>query len=395
MKVKVLSVFMLATPFFFILHSKIINKGDICLMALQRRIIHIDMDAFFASVEQRDNAVLRGKPIAVGHDGPRGVVATASYEARRWGVHSAMSVAMAKRLCPQLIVVEGRYSIYKEVSAQMHQIFHEYTDIIEPISLDEAFLDVTENKPNIELAVDIAREIKEKIQSRLNLTASAGVSYCKLLAKIASDMRKPNGLTTIHPLRALDFIAQLQVEKLWGVGPRTAELMHNLGIFSGADLRRCSLPYLTMHFGKMGAVFYGFARGIDTREVTTYRERKSVGCEQTFLHDIAQKQEAETELVQIAIELERRLNRANFVGTTLTLKAKHHDFTQHTRSFTATRPLLTVTDIVPIANQLLSGVDIENNPVRLLGLSVSNPHTEPSTMRGTQLEIDFGEEMVW
>ena len=207
---------------------------------MERKIIHIDMDAFFASVEQRDNPQLRGKPIAIGADVKRGVVATASYEARPFGVHSAMSMQLAKRLCPQLIVVPGRYQVYKDVSRQMHAIFHEYTDLVEPISLDEAFLDVTENKPGIELAIDIAREIKTKIKERLNLTASAGVSYNKFLAKIASDQRKPDGLCTIHPSRAQEFIDKLRIEKFWLVGPKTSETMHKMGIFTGADLRKIS-----------------------------------------------------------------------------------------------------------------------------------------------------------
>ena len=212
------------------------------------KVIHVDMDQFFAAVEQRDQPELRGKPIAVGHDAERGVVSTASYEARRFGVHSAQSIQVAKRLCPQLIIVEPHFQKYKEVSARLHKIFHDYTDLIEPISLDEAFLDVTENKKGIELGVDIAREIKQRIRETTGLTASAGVSYCKFLAKIASDWRKPDGLTVIHPDRALDFIAQLKVEK----------------IFTGLDLRNMSLSRLTQEFGKMGQVFYDFSRGIQS-----------------------------------------------------------------------------------------------------------------------------------
>ena len=204
------------------------------------KVIHVDMDSFFSSVEQRDNPELKGKPIAVGHDAERGVVSTASYEARRFGVHSAQSIQVAKRLCPQLIIVEPHFQKYKEVSAQLHEIFHDYTDLIEPISLDEAFLDVTENKKGIELGVDIAREIKQRIRKTTGLTASAGVSYCKFLAKIASDWRKPDGLTVIHPDRALDFIAQLKIEKIWGVGQKTAEKMHRMGVFTGYDLRNMS-----------------------------------------------------------------------------------------------------------------------------------------------------------
>jgi nucleotidyltransferase/DNA polymerase involved in DNA repair len=216
----------------------------------ERKIIHIDMDAFYASVEQRDNPELRGKPVAVGHAEERGVVAAASYEARRFGVRSAMSSQKAKRLCPQLIFIPGRMDVYKSVSRQIHEIFHEYTDVIEPISLDEAFLDVTENKPGILLAVDIAREIKRKVRERLSLVASAGVSYNKFLAKIASDYRKPDGLCTIHPDQALDFIAHLPIESFWGVGPVTARKMHVLGIHTGGQLRACSQAMLLREFGR-------------------------------------------------------------------------------------------------------------------------------------------------
>ena len=216
-----------------------------------RKIIHIDMDAFYASVEQRDNPELRGKPVAVGHAEERGVVAAASYEARRFGVRSAMSSQKAKRLCPQLVFIPGRMDVYKSVSRQIHEIFHEYTDVIEPISLDEAFLDVTENKPDIPLAVDIAKEIKRKVRERLSLVASAGVSYNKFLAKIASDYRKPDGLCTIHPDQALEFIARLPIESFWGVGPVTAKKMHVLGIHNGEQLRACSQAMLMREFGKV------------------------------------------------------------------------------------------------------------------------------------------------
>ena len=239
-----------------------------------RKIIHIDMDAFFAAVEQRDNPELRGKPIAVGFDGPRGVVSTASYEARRYGVRSAMSMAKAKQLCKELIIVPCRHEVYKEVSRQIHAIFQRYTDLIEPLSIDEAFLDVTCNKPKILLAQDIAREIKEAIRQETELTASAGVSYNKFLAKIASDYRKPDGLFTIHPDRALDFIATLPIEDFWGVGPKTRETMHRMGIFNGEQLRQCSLKHLTEVFGKAGPTFYNFARGIDERPVENVRIRK-------------------------------------------------------------------------------------------------------------------------
>ena len=339
----------------------------------QRKIIHVDMDAFFASVEQLDNPSLRGKPIAVGYDGPRGVVATASYEARRFGVHSAMPVGQAKRLCPELIVVEGHYQRYKEVSRTVHEVFHEYTDLVEPISLDEAFLDVTVNKPGIALAQDIASEIKQKIRERTQLTASAGVSYNKLLAKIASDFHKPDGLYVIHPDRAEEFIAQLPVTKLWGVGRTTAERMHFMGIFTGADLKRVSRRHLMEVFGKVGSLFYDFARGIDERPVETEWIRKSCGCEQTFLEDIHRQSALLIELYHTTEELIRRLKKANFQGRTLTLKIKYSDFTQATRSKTSPTLLQTKEQILPLAKQLLQEVTIDSeHPIRLMGLTVSH-----------------------
>lgn len=356
---------------------------------MQRKIIHIDMDSFFASVEQRDHPELRGKPIAVGGDSERGVVATASYEARKFGIHSAMSMSRAKTLCKDLIVVQGNHHKYKEVSLQMREIFHEYTDLIEPLSLDEAFLDVTVNKPGIELAVDIAQEIKQKIQERLQLTASAGVSYNKLLAKIASDWRKPNGLTTIHPDRAQDFIDQLRVEKIWGVGPKTADTMHKMGIFTGADLRKVSQDRLTQVFGKTGILFYQFARGIDERPVIVDYERKSVGCERTFEKDIRTKTALTIELYHAVLELEGRLNRSKFKGTTLTLKLKYENFEQHTHSITSDKILLTKKDILPLAKKLLKDAPLENHYVRLLGLSVSNPIQHESQQKWIELELEF------
>ena len=346
------------------------------------------MDAFYASVEQRDNPELRGKPIAVGHAEERGVVAAASYEARRYGVRSAMSSQKAKRICPQLIFVPGRMSVYKEVSRQIHEIFHEYTDIIEPISLDEAFLDVTVNKPGIELAVDIAKEIKRKVCGRLHLVASAGVSYNKFLAKIASDYRKPDGLCTIHPDQALDFIARLPIESFWGVGPVTAKRMHLLGIHNGAQLRTRSLESLTREFGKVGAIYYDFARGIDLRPVEAVRVRKSIGCERTLEKDINRTSSVIIELYHVAVELVRRLDGKQFKGNTLTLKIKFHDFTQITRSVTRPQELTTLDAILPLAKQLLKEVDYAEHPIRLIGLSVSNPHNEPD-VNGTWEQLSF------
>lgn len=355
------------------------------------KIIHVDMDQFYAAVEQHDHPELKGKPIAVGHDAERGVVATASYEARKYGVHSAQSIQVAKRLCPQLIIVEPHFQRYKEVSAQLHDIFHDYTDLIEPVSLDEAFLDVTENKRGMELGVDIAREIKQRIFDTTGLTASAGVSYCKFLAKIASDWRKPNGLTVIHPDQAQKFIDQLQVEKIWGIGPKTADRMHSMGIFNGADLRKQSLKHLIEVFGKMGQVFYNFARGIDERPVVSEWERKSVSCEQTFSHDISNSMAATIELYHTVLELERRIEKNKFEGHTLTLKVKFQDFQQITRSITVEQVLRSKDDILPLAKQLLQQVELSSHPIRLLGLGVSNQRGENEVPihRWIQLKIDF------
>ena len=374
------------------------------------------MDQFFAAVEQRDQPELRGKPIAVGHDAERGVVSTASYEARRFGVHSAQSIQVAKRLCPQLIIVEPHFQRYKEVSAQLHEIFHDYTDLIEPISLDEAFLDVTENKRSIELGVDIAREIKQRIRETTGLTASAGVSYCKFLAKIASDWRKPDGLTVIHPDRALDFIAQLRVEKIWGVGPKTAEKMHHMGIFTGLDLRNMSLSRLTQEFGKVGQIFYDFSRGIDNRPVISEWERKSVSCEQTFESDISENAAVTIHLYHMVLELVRRIEKNDFEGRTLTLKvkfarkqaqteasfqsaereqtrqnAKFLDFQQITRSITVDHVLRTKDQILPLAKQLMQQVEFHSHPIRLLGLGVANQKgaAVPEQQPWVELELEF------
>ena len=357
-----------------------------------RKIIHIDMDAFYASVEQRDFPELRGRPVAVGHAGERGVVSAASYEARKYGVRSAMASLKAMRLCPELVFVPGRMEVYKEVSDHIHEIFREYTDIIEPLALDEAFLDVTENKKGIELAVDIAREIKKRIREELGLVASAGVSYNKFLAKIASDYRKPDGLCTIHPDKALLFIDQLPIEGFWGVGKVTAKRMHTLGIHNGRDLRQWSLDGLTREFGKVGHLYYDFARGVDLRPVEAVRVRKSIGCERTLEHDIHTKAAVIVELYHTAEELVRRLANKDFRGNTLTLKVKFHDFTQITRSITQEKELLTMKTILPIAKKLLAEVEYENHPIRLIGLSVSNPHDEDdSTPQSTweQLELEF------
>lgn len=361
-----------------------------------RKIIHIDMDAFYASVEQRDHPELRGKPIAVGHAEQRGVVAAASYEARRYGVHSAMSSLKAKQLCPQLVFVPGRMDVYKEVSKQIHTIFHDYTDLVEPLSLDEAFLDVTNNKNHISLAVDIAKEIKQRIQEELNLNASAGISYNKFLAKIASDYRKPNGLCTIHPDQALEFISKLPIESFWGVGRVTAQKMHALGIHHGKDLQQCTLEMLTRLFGKAGNIYYDFARGIDLRPIEPERVRKSVGCEHTLEKDITNSSSVIIELYHVAQELIERIKRSHFSGNTLTLKIKFYDFKQITRSITQEQELHEMASILPLAKQLLKDVDYSIRPIRLIGLTVSNPKEEKEENKyqhdgWKQLELEFEE----
>lgn len=357
----------------------------------ERKIIHIDMDAFYASVEQRDHPELRGKPIAVGHAEERGVVAAASYEARKYGVRSAMSSLKAKQLCPGLIFVPGRMNTYKEVSAQIHAIFHDYTDLIEPLSLDEAFLDVTENKKGIALAVEIAKEIKLRIREELHLVASAGISYNKFLAKVASDYRKPDGLCTIHPDQALEFIEHLPIEAFWGVGKVTAQKMHALGIHRGKELQQCSLEMLTRLFGKAGRIYYDFARGIDLRPVEAIRIRKSVGCEHTLDKDITKSSSVIIELYHVATELVERLKRNGFSGNTLTLKIKFYDFKQITRSITQSKELHELADILPLAKQLLKEVDYSIRPIRLLGLTISNPKEEREDTNGIwkQLELEF------
>lgn len=356
----------------------------------ERRIIHIDMDAFFASIEQRDKPELRGIPIAVGYDGPRGVVSTASYEARRYGVHSAMSISKAKRLCPDLVVVPSDFRRYKEVSSQVHEIFLKFTDVIEPISIDEAFLDVSEYSGDTRPEL-IAEEIRKMIRDELCLTASAGVSYNKFLAKIASDYNKPDGMYVITRDMALDFLSSLPIERFWGVGPKTAVLMRRMGIFTGGQLRRCSLSHLTEVFGKSGLVYYDFARGIDNRSVEPVRLRKSVGCEHTFKDDISNKSAVLIELYHTVIELVERLRKSGFRGHTLTLKVKFFDFTQITRSITQVHILETKASILPLAKQLMSQVDFSSRSIRLIGLSVSNPSDGCHRGEWVEGELDFKE----
>lgn len=342
---------------------------------LYRKIIHVDMDAFYASVEQRDHPALRGKPIAVGHAGARGVVATASYEARKFGVHSAMPSAKARELCPQLIFVHSRMKHYQAVSRQVREIFKRYTDIIEPVSIDEAFLDVTNNKIGAQTGLQIAKQIKKDIRDELGLIASAGVSYNKFLAKIASDYRKPDGLCVIHPDQAIEFIDRLPIEAFWGVGPATAKRLHALGINTAPQLRAMSLARLTELFGKAGLTYYNFVRGIDSREVTTHRERKSVGCEETFGKDIRGKAIDEA-LEEVISELVKRVNRSGFKGKRLTLKVRFPDFTTLTRSSSGSQYLDRAETIRVLAKKLMGAVSFPATGIRLLGLSVSKTELE-------------------
>ncbi len=329
------------------------------------------MDAFFASVEQRDNPKLKGLPLVVCRDLPRSVVTTASYEARKYGIHSAMSLAQAKNRCPNLVIVEPHFQKYKEVSQQIHNIFHKYTDLVEPISLDEAFLDVTYNKYGIDLAVDLAKRIKEDIYRETNLTASAGISYNKLLAKIASDYRKPDGIFSIHPDNALSFIGDLPIAKFWGVGPKTAQTMYKMGIYKGEQLRKVSLIHLTQVFGKMGSIFFNFARGKDNRLVEAFHERKSVGCEETYLENLNKESQVVIALYHLVIELVVRIDKAKFEGRTLSLKIKWDTKNQVSRSITTGKLLKTKKDILPLAKYLLRQTEYRHRTIRLLGLSVS------------------------
>lgn len=349
------------------------------------------MDAFYASVEQRDFPEYSGKPLIVGGTHQRGVVAAASYEARKYGIHSAMSAKRAFRLCPDLIAVKHRMDVYKSVSYEIRAIFYEYTDLVEPLSLDEAFLDVTENKKGIELAQDIAKEIKQRIKQELKLTASAGISYNKFLAKIASDIQKPDGLTVIHPKRADEVLKKLPIEAFWGVGKVTAERMHQLGILNGEDLRAKEKQFLVGHFGKMGNLFYHFARGEDEREVEPNRERLSVGCERTYSEDLFELTDIYTKFDELAIELDTRIEKNNFHGYTFNLKVKLDDFKIINRSKTFDEPIHSISDYLNLAKELFETVDTQKQGVRLLGLSISNPREKEmeSDLVDLQLKIPF------
>ena len=331
------------------------------------------MDAFYATVEQRDFPEYRGKPIVVGGspDG-RGVVATASYEARQFGIHSAMSSRRAIQLCPQAIFVRPRFDAYKKASVSIREIFNRYTDLIEPLSLDEAYLDVTTDKLNIGSALEIARQIKDAIRDELNLSASAGVSSNKFVAKIASDMNKPDGLTFIGPSKIEAFMARLPVEKFFGVGKVTADKMKKMGLHHGADLKKMSEQELIRKFGKTGKFYYKIVRGIDDRPVQPHRLTKSLSVEDTFGQDLVEPDELFTELEQIAEKVAERLEKNNLKGKTLTLKIKFDDFKQVTRNQSFSHPVDDYVSILNSAKDLLSKVELDDKKIRLLGITLSN-----------------------
>lgn len=346
------------------------------------------MDAFYASVEQLDNPELRGKPVAVGGNEIRGVVSAASYEARKFGVRSAMSGMLAKKKCPHLIFVPPRFDRYKEISSKIRKIFYDYTDLVEPLSLDEAYLDVTENKKHNTSASMIAQEIRQRIWDELELRASAGISINKFVAKIASDINKPNGQKTINPEDVVPFLEELSINKFYGVGKVTAAKMHNLGIFNGLDLKKKSLKELTRLFGKSGLHYFNIVRGIHNGKVKPNRIRKSIAAERTFSENLSSEIFMLNHLEKIADELEKRMKKSNTKGKTLTLKIKYSDFTQQTRSRTIDHFMQLKKDFFPVIKQLLYQDKLKNS-VRLLGISFSNLNTEKKDPIWVQLKFDF------
>jgi DNA polymerase-4 len=353
-----------------------------------RKIIHVDMDAFFASVEQLDNPDLRGKPVAVGGGGDRGVVSAASYEARKFGVRSAMSNVLAKQKCPEIIFVKGNYKRYKEISLQIREIFYDYTDLVEPLSLDEAYLDVTQNKAGNPSASLIAKEIRKRILDEIGLTASAGISINKFIAKVASDINKPNGQKTINPEEVIPFLEELPIQKFYGIGKVTASKMYNLGIFNGRDLKEKSLEEMSLLFGKSGTHYYDIVRGIHRSEVKPNRIRKSLGAERTFRENISSEVFMLDKLNTIADELEDRMKNSKTKGKTVTLKIKYSDFTQQTRSKTVEKFIQKKADFLPIVKELLFQEKLKNS-VRLLGISFSNLDTVKKDPVWVQLKLDF------
>ncbi|MEO1030750.1 MAG: DNA polymerase IV [Bacteroidota bacterium] len=340
-----------------------------------RKIIHIDMDAFYASVEQMDHPELKGQPIAVGGGSKRGVISAASYEARKYGVKSAMSGRLAEKLCPDLIFVKHRFDRYKEISDRIRHIFFDYTDLVEPLSLDEAYLDVTENKIGFPSATLIAQKIRQRIFDEIGLTASAGISINKFVAKVASDYNKPNGQKTINPEDVITFLEDLDIRKFYGVGKVTAEKMYQKGIFTGKDLKSKSLEYLDENFGKSGRYYYNVVRGIHNSEVKPNRIRKSLAAERTFSENLSSEIFMLEKLDHIAEEVSKRLDKSKVAGKTVTLKIKYSDFTLQTRSKTLPYYISDKTIILETAKDLLYQ-DKLSNSVRLLGISLSNLNTD-------------------
>jgi len=353
-----------------------------------RKIIHIDMDAFYASVEQMDNPDLKGKPVAVGGNETRGVVSAASYEARKFGVRSALSGVLAKKYCPELIFVRPRFERYKEISKKIRKIFYEYTDLVEPLSLDEAYLDVTQNKKGNPSATLIAQEIRYRIWNEIGLTASAGISINKFIAKIASDYNKPNGQKTVGPDEVLSFLEELPIRKFYGVGKVTTEKMYQLGIFTGLDLKNKSEEFLEKHFGKSGKFYYSVVRGIHNSEVKSDRITKSVAAEHTFNENLSSEIFMEEKLQTIAQQLEKRIKKNDIAGKTVTLKIKYSDFTQQTRSKTLPYFISDKALLFEIAKELLYQERMKNS-VRLLGISLNNLNTEIKKIIVVQLKFDF------
>ena len=353
-----------------------------------RKIIHVDMDAYYASVAQLDNPELRGKPIAVGGGGDRGVVSAASYEARKFGVKSAMSNVLAKQKCPHIIFVKSDFARYNELTAQIREIFYSYTDLVEPLSLDEAYLDVTENKKGNPSANEIAREIRQRIYDETGLRASAGISINKFIAKVASDINKPNGQKTVHPDEVIKFLEDLPVNKFYGVGKVTAAKMYNLGIFVGNDLKQKTLEELTFLFGKSGKHYYNIVRGIHNSAVKPNRIRKSIAAERTFFENISSEIFMLEKLDKIANELEKRMEKSETKGKTITVKIKYSDFTQQTRSKTVNHFMSKKKEFFPIVKELLYQEKLKNS-VRLLGISFGNLNTIKKDPVWVQLKFEF------
>lgn len=357
----------------------------------ERKIIHVDMDAFYASVEQMDNPELKGKPLAVGGGGERGVVAAASYEARKFGVRSAMSGVQARRNCPNLIFVKPRFARYKEISKQIRSIFFQYTDLVEPLSLDEAYLDVTENKKNLLSATMIAQDIRQRIFEDVGLHASAGISNSKFVAKVASDINKPNGQKTIAPEEVESFLESLEISKFFGIGKVTAQKMYRLGIFTGKDLKEKSLEFLMTHFKSSGEHYFKVVRGLHFSEVKPNRIQKSVAAEHTFGKNLTSEIFMMERLEAIAEELESRLKKSSVAGKTITLKIKYSDFSIQTRSKTLAVFVKSKAILLDTVKELLYQEKVKDS-VRLLGISVSNLNNvskEVEEVMDVQMKFDF------